>query len=78
MRHNSPADWNTYTQKQKKEWYYKPCEEQREIINQSYLSDITDENGNLDTIKILEIIMDLQDRVEDLETKCVMKRKDYF
>ena len=75
MRYN-PADWNTYTQKQRKEWHYKPYEEQREIINQSYLSLITDENGNLDALKILEVIMDLQDRVEDLETECV--RKDYF
>ena len=75
MRHN-PADWDTYSSKQRKEWYYKPYEEQREIINQSYLSIITDENGNLDALKILEIIVDLQDRVEDLETECV--RKEYF
>jgi hypothetical protein len=76
MRHN-PSDWDTYSSKQKEEFYLKPYEEeQREIINQSYLSVITDENGNLDTLKILEIIMDLQDRVEDLETECV--RKDYF
>ena len=75
MRHN-PADWDTYSSKQKKEFYNKTFEEKREIINQSYLSTITDENGNLDTLKILEIIMDLQDRVEDLGTECV--RKDYF
>ena len=75
MRHN-PADWDTYSSKQRKEWYYKPYEEQREIINQSYLSIITDENGNLDALKILEIIMDLQDRVKDLEIECV--RRDYF
>jgi ubiquinone biosynthesis protein Coq4 len=66
----SPADWNTYTQKQRKEWHYKPYEEQREIVNQSYLSLIADENGNLDAIKILEIIMDLQDRVDELESTC--------
>jgi len=70
-----PTDWNTYTQKQREEFYYKSYQERREIVNKSYLSLITDETGNLDTIKILEIIMDLQDRVEDLETECV--RKDY-
>ncbi len=75
MRHN-PADWDTYSSKQKEEFYLKPYEEEREIINQSYLSIITDENGNLDALKILEVIMDLQDRVEDLEIECV--RKEYF
>ena len=67
MRYN-PADWNTYTQKQRKEFYYKPFEERQEIIKKSYLSLITDENGNLDTMKILEIIMDLQDRVDEIES----------
>jgi hypothetical protein len=75
MRYN-PADWYTYSSNQRKEFYLKPYEEQREIINQSYLSLIADENGNLDALKILEVIMDLQDRVEDLETECV--RKEYF
>lgn len=76
MRYN-PADWSTYTQKQRKEFNCKSYQEQREIINKSYLSLITDETGNLDTIKILEIIMDLQDRIDDLETECVRKDYDY-
>ena len=76
MRHK-PADWSTYTQKQKEEFYYKLYQERREIINKSYLSLITDETGNLDTIKILEIIMDLQDRIDDLEIECVRKDYDY-
>jgi ubiquinone biosynthesis protein Coq4 len=67
MRFN-PADWNTYTLKQQKEFHYKSYQEQREIINRSYLSLITDETGNLDAIKILEIIMDLQDRVDEIES----------
>ena len=75
MRYN-PADWDTYTQKQRKEWYYRPVEEQREIVNKSYLSLITDDSGNLDALKIVEIIMDLQDRVDDLEIECV--RKEYY
>jgi hypothetical protein len=75
MRYN-PADWDTYTQKQRKEWYLKPYEERREIVNKSYLSIITDDNGNLDALKIIEIIMDLQDRVEDLGIECV--RKEYY
>ncbi len=75
MRYN-PSDWNAYSLKQREEFYNKSFEEKREIINQSYLSLITDENGNLDTIKILELIVDLQDRVEDLEIECV--RKDYY
>ena len=71
-----PEDWDTYTPKQRKEFYGKPFEEQREIINRSYLSLIADKNGNLDTIKILEIIMDLQDRVDDLENVCVRENYD--
>ena len=63
-----PTNWDTYTQKQRKEFYYKTYQERREIINKSYLSLITDETGNLDTIKILEIIMDLQDRVDEIES----------
>jgi hypothetical protein len=76
MRYD-PADWNTYTQKQRREFYCKPFEERREIINKSYLSLITDKDGNLDTIKILDIIMDLQDRVDDLEDVCVRVNYDY-
>jgi hypothetical protein len=75
MRYN-PADWDTYSSKQRKEWYLKPYEERREIVNKSYLSIITDDNGNLDALKIIEIIMDLQDRVEDLGIECV--RKEYY
>ena len=75
MRYD-PADWDTYTPKQRKEFYEKPFEERREIINRSYLSLIADKNGNLDTIKILEIIMDLQDRVDDLENVCVRENYD--
>lgn len=55
MRHN-PADWDTYTTKQKDKWYEKSFDERREIINKSYLSLITDENGNLDVMKVLECI----------------------
>ena len=76
MRYD-PADWNTYTQKQRREFYYKPFEEQREIVQKSYLSLITDENGNLDTMKILEIIMDLQDRVDEIESN-YQRNESYY
>ena len=72
-----PADWDTYTPKQRKEFYEKSFEERREIINRSYLSLITDETGNLDTIKILEIIMDLQDRVDEIGSTC-QRNKSYY
>ena len=71
-----PTHWDTYTQKQREEFYHKTYQERREIINKSYLSLITDKDGNLDTIKILEIIMDLQDRVDDLENVCVRENYD--
>jgi len=72
-----PADWDTYTPKQRKEFYEKPFEERREIINRSYLSLIADKDGNLDTIKILEIIMDLQDRVDDIESN-YQRNESYY
>jgi hypothetical protein len=75
MRYN-PSDWDTYSSNQRKEFHLKPFEEQQEIIKQSYLFLVADENGNLDTMKILQLIMDLQDRVEDLEIECV--RKEYY
>ena len=61
-----PADWNKYTKKQRDEWNRKSYEERQEIILKSYLHNITDENGNLDVMKVLECIMTLQDEVSDL------------
>ena len=72
-----PEDWNTYTPKQKEEFYYKTYQERREIINKSYLSLIVDKDGNLDTIKILEIIMDLRDRVDDIESN-YQRNESYY
>jgi hypothetical protein len=31
---------------------------------------IVDEAGNLDKYKIIEVILDLQDKIEDLENTC--------
>ena len=67
MRYYQPADWNTYTLKQRKEWYSKSYEESRQIILQSYMNMIVDENGELDKFKILELLLDLEDRVDELE-----------
>ena len=61
-----PADWNKYTKKQRYEWNCKSYEERQEIVLKSYLHNITDENGNLDAMKVLECIMTLQDEVSDL------------
>jgi hypothetical protein len=71
-----PKDWDTYTLQQREEWYQKPYEETRKIILQSYMSTIADENGNLDEYKLLEIIIDLQDRVDELENTC--ERNDSY
>ena len=65
-----PADWNTYTSKQKEVWHQKSYEERRKIILQSYMNMIVDENGELDKFKILEFLLDLEDRVDNLESTC--------
>ena len=65
-----PADWNTYTSKQRETWYQKSYDERRKIILQSYMDMIVDENEELDKFKILELILDLQDRVDNLESTC--------
>ena len=65
-----PADWDTYTSQQRTEWYQKPYEERRKIILQSYMNMIVDENGDLDKFKILELILELQDTVNELERTC--------
>ena len=66
----TPKDFNTYSLKQREEFWCKSYEERRKIINDSYLSMIVDENGNLDKYKIIELILDLQDNVEDLKNTC--------
>ena len=72
-----PADWNTYTSKQRETWYQKSYDERRKIILQSYMDMIVDENGELDKFKILELILDLQDRVDNLEATCE-RRNSYY
>jgi hypothetical protein len=69
MRH-TPKDFSTYFSKEKKEFWLKSYEEQQKIINDSYISMIVDEAGNLDKYKIIEVILDLQDKIEDLESTC--------
>jgi hypothetical protein len=71
----TPKDFHTYSSKQREEFWCKSYEERRKIINDSYLSMIVDENGNLDKYKIIELILDLQDNVEDLKNTC--QRTDY-
>jgi hypothetical protein len=74
---HTPEDFNTYSSKQREEFWLKDYEERRKIINDSYLSMIVDENGNLDKYKIIEIILDLQDNVEDLKNTC-QKTDSYY
>jgi hypothetical protein len=65
-----PSDFHTYSPKQREQFWLKSYEEQQKIINDSYISMIVDEAGNLDKYKIIEVILDLQDKIEDLENTC--------
>ena len=66
----TPSNFHTYSSKQREEFWLKNYEEQRKIINDSYMSTIVDDNRNLDKYKIIEAILDLQDKIEDLENTC--------
>jgi hypothetical protein len=70
MRHIPKNFYDNYSLKQREEFWLKSYEESRKIINDSYLSMIVDDNGNLDKYKIIEVILDLQDKIEDLENTC--------
>jgi len=72
-----PKNYSDYSHDQKRVFWYKPFEERRKIINDSYLSMIVDEAGNLDKYKIIEVILDLQDKIEDLENTC-QKTDSYY
>jgi len=68
MRYH-PADWNSYTSEQRQKWHLiYSNEEKQKIVLDSYMNRITDDEGNLDKYKILEFILDMEDRIENLET----------
>jgi hypothetical protein len=68
---NTPKNfYDNYSLKQREEFWPKTCEERRKIINDSYLSMIVNEAGNLDKYKIIDVILDLQNKIEDLENTC--------
>jgi hypothetical protein len=69
MKH-TPKNFSTYSSEQREEFWLKNYEERRKISNDSYMSMIVDEAGNLDKYKVLEILLDLQDKIEDLENTC--------
>lgn len=68
MRYH-PAEWNSYTSEQRRKWHYiHSHEEKKKIVLDSYMNRITDDEGNLDKYKILEFILDMEERIENLET----------
>jgi hypothetical protein len=64
-----PADWDSYSQNQRDTWWRKDRQVRNEIIVESYFSMITDENGTIDVHKLVEVILNLEDRIEELECK---------
>jgi len=70
MIHTPKDFYDTYSSKQREEFWLKNYEEQRKIINDSYLSMIVEESANLDQYKNNEAILDLQDKIEHIENTC--------
>ncbi len=61
-----PYDWNKYTIKEKQEFVCLDYKERKRIVLDSYLSMITNDKGELDKYKILDLILDLQNQIDDI------------
>lgn len=61
-----PCDWNKYTIKEKQKFLSLDYKERKRIVLDSYLSMITNDKGELDKYKILDLILDLQDQIDDI------------
>jgi hypothetical protein len=70
MRQTPTNFYEDYSSKQREEFWVKSYEERQKIINESHLPMVVDEDGNIDKYKIIGIILDLQDKIEDLENTC--------
>lgn len=77
MNYDVPGDyWSKYTSKERSEWWAKPYQERELIIQESYLPMIADENRDIDKYKLIGIILELKERIEDLENRC--QRNDSY
>lgn len=61
-----PCDWNKYTIKEKQKFLSLDYKERKRIVLDSYLSMITNDKGELDKYKILDLILDLQNQIDDI------------
>jgi len=61
-----PCDWNKYTIKEKQKFLSLDYKERKRIVLDSYLSMITNDKGELDKYKILDLILELQDQIDDI------------
>lgn len=66
-----PCDWNKYTIKEKQKFLSLDYKERKRIVLDSYLSMITNDKGELDKYKILDLILDLQDQIDDINGRIV-------
>lgn len=62
-----PTDWDSYSQNQRDTWWRKDRQERNKIVVESYLPMIADEKGTIDVHKLVEVILNLEDRIEELE-----------
>lgn len=66
-----PCDWNKYTIKEKQKFLSLDYKERKRIVLDSYLSMITNDKGELDKYKILDLILELQDQIDDINGRIV-------
>jgi hypothetical protein len=72
-----PKDYyRTYTSEQMWEWRKKDYEERQKIALESYLPEFVNENNELDILKLVERILYLQERVDELENTCERMNND--
>jgi len=72
-----PKDYyQNYSSEQMWEWCQKDYEERQKIALESYFPEFANENNEIDIHKLVERILYLEERVDELENTCV-KENNY-
>lgn len=68
--------YDSYTPEERRKFWEKDYTEQNKIALESYLPEFVNENNELDIFKLVERILYLEERVEELEITCERVNND--
>jgi hypothetical protein len=71
-----PRNFNEFSISERIEWYNKSPKERYESSVASHLQDFVNENNEIDIRKLVERILYLEERVEELEITCERVNND--